>query len=233
MSDFFERARHEFKYSLPLPLAETVKSRLAPLMAPDTHYQGGRYNVRSMYFDDMASSAFYEKDAGVEKRQKIRIRYYDLDPSYIILEKKLKRGNMVRKRSAVIDPVITEAMLKGDYEPLLLSENSFLNELYGELVSERYIPVVGVDYIRTAYVVPNTDVRITVDENILAFGPDGGFFNSDPPSIPSHTGIAVLEIKYGRYLPEFVADAISDLPLQKEAFSKFASCRRLVSYPSL
>ncbi len=233
MSDFFEKARHEFKYSLPLPLAETVKSRLAPLTFPDSHYEGGRYKVRSVYFDDMASSAFYEKDAGVEKRQKIRIRYYDLDPSYIILEKKLKRGNMVRKRFAVIDPSITQAMLKGDYDLLLHSENRFLNELYGELVSEMYTPAVGVDYIRTAYVVPNTDVRITVDENILAFGPDSGFFISDPPSIPSHTGLAVLEIKYGKYLPEFVADALRDLPLQKEAFSKFASCRRLISHPSL
>ena len=233
MSDFFEKARHEFKYSLPLPLAETVKSRLAPLTSPDSHYQGGRYKVRSMYFDDMASSAFYEKDAGVEKRQKVRIRYYDLDPSYMILEKKLKRGSMVRKRAALIDPSIAESMLKGDYEPLLYAENVFLNELYGELVSEGYIPVVGVDYARTAYVVPNTDVRITVDENILAFSPDSGFFDSDPPSVPSHTGLAVLEIKYGRYLPQFVADALYGLPLQKEAFSKFASCRQLITYPSL
>ena len=222
------RARHEFKYALPLPLAETVKSRLAPLLSPDSHYADGRYNVRSVYFDDMVSSAYYEKSAGIEKRQKIRVRYYDLDTDYIILEKKIKNGDLIMKRSCRISEDIAKRMVAGDYEPLLHSSDPFLRELYGELVSERYTPAVGVDYMRTAYVMAGTDIRITVDENVSAFPPYGGFGNSEPPMISAYPQTAVLEVKYGRYFPEFIISALEGIPLRREAFSKFAICRDLM-----
>ena len=107
------RVRHEFKYVLPLPLAETVKSRLSALLSFDSHYADGIYNVRSVYLDDMVSSAYYEKSAGVEKRQKIRVRYYDLDTSYIILEKRIKKGPC-RSRGLF---VITDGCSSGSPEP--------------------------------------------------------------------------------------------------------------------
>ncbi len=222
------RVRHEFKYVLPLPLAETVKSRLSALLSFDSHYADGIYNVRSVYLDDMVSSAYYEKSAGVEKRQKIRVRYYDLDTSYIILEKKIKKGDLIMKRSSVIDEKVALSVVSGNYEPLLFSEDPFLRELYGELVAERYVPAVGVDYMRTAYVMPGTDIRITVDEKVAAFPPSDGFRHFDPPMISASAETAVLEVKYGQYFPTFIISALDGIPLRREAFSKFAICRDLM-----
>ena len=132
------------------------------------------------------------------------------------------------KRSSRIDLQIAKSMVAGNFEPLLFSHDEFLRELYGELVSERYVPAVGVDYKRTAYVMPGTDIRITVDESVAAFPPCDCFGNSEPPMVSAYPGVAVLEVKYGRYFPDFIISALNGIPLRREAFSKFAICRELM-----
>lgn len=48
----------------------------------------GRYLIHSLYFDDYKDTSLYTTDAGLSKRYKWRIRYYDEDLNYLVLEKK-------------------------------------------------------------------------------------------------------------------------------------------------
>ena len=46
----------------------------------------GVYFIRSLYFDDGSDSALREKLDGVSRREKFRIRFYNGDLSFIMLE---------------------------------------------------------------------------------------------------------------------------------------------------
>ena len=52
-----------------------------------------------MYFDTIDDDDFFEKQNGLEVRRKIRLRCYDPDSTYAVLEMKQKQGVSQRKRS--------------------------------------------------------------------------------------------------------------------------------------
>ena len=81
--------RHEYKYLISAADAKLLKLRLKHIMQPDPHTgPSGRYTIRSLYFDDLAHSAFYEKADGICLRSKYRIRIYNYTLKSIKLEKK-------------------------------------------------------------------------------------------------------------------------------------------------
>ena len=68
----------------------------------------------------------WEKMAGIRKREKFRIRYYNDDMSFIRLEKKYKVGNLCSKRSASLTFQQVVRLLEGDAEFLLESGDALL-----------------------------------------------------------------------------------------------------------
>ena len=106
--------RHELKYKISYPDYLAMRSRLRPVMKADPHASaGGRYLVRSIYFDNLNDKALREKIDGVAKREKFRIRYYNDDLSYIVLEKKMKIGSLCLKCSAPITEEECRKILNG------------------------------------------------------------------------------------------------------------------------
>ncbi|MBR5721946.1 MAG: VTC domain-containing protein [Clostridia bacterium] len=91
--------RHELKYIIGPAAAATLKSILPATLRYDPHYKDGRYTISSLYFDDLSFSAYNDKVNGEEDREKFRIRLYNGDDSYIVLEKKSKKNDMVNKYS--------------------------------------------------------------------------------------------------------------------------------------
>ncbi len=82
--------RHEWKY----PISETdhivIRQRVGAVMQPDSHAKDGKYHIRSLYFDTAGDKALREKTDGFNRREKFRIRFYNLDTSVIHLEKKAR-----------------------------------------------------------------------------------------------------------------------------------------------
>ena len=70
------------------------RQRLGVIAQPDPHAQGGRYLVRSLYFDTPEDRALLEKLNGVSRREKFRIRLYNGDPDTLHLEKKYKQAGL-------------------------------------------------------------------------------------------------------------------------------------------
>ena len=97
--------RHEYKYLFSRADAELLRRRLPHVMKPDPHAgASGQYTIRSLYFDDPAFDAFYEKVSGVDNRTKYRIRCYNYSNQVFRLEKKEKKGELTRKTGQFITP---------------------------------------------------------------------------------------------------------------------------------
>ena len=80
--------RHEWKHEINAADVLLLRQRLRAVMGADPHAAGGSYTVRSLYFDNAADKVLLEKVNGIRCREKFRIRYYNGDTSYILLEKK-------------------------------------------------------------------------------------------------------------------------------------------------
>ena len=113
--------RHEVKHVIDRFEAAELRPRLRAVMHSDSHARNGVYFIRSLYFDDGSDSALREKLDGVSRREKFRIRFYNGDLSFIMLEKKCKLGGLCAKEQARLSLEEARAAAEGDLDILALS----------------------------------------------------------------------------------------------------------------
>ena len=220
-----EGLRHECKYLISSADARLLKLRLKHIMEPDPHAgPTGRYTIRSLYFDDPAHSAYYEKMDGICTRSKYRLRIYNYSLKTIKLEKKEKLGNLTRKTAQSVTREQARA-LNRDPRPDFPAEDGLLGELALHMRSRCIRPMVLVDYDRTPFVCADGNTRITLDENLRTRpfctdleAPGGAMI---PVLEPNQV---ILEVKFDDFLPGCLADALKDIPKAPMAISKFALC---------
>lgn len=220
-----QRYRNEWKYLISYPEADLLKRRLTNYLRLDEHTSRGRYKIRSLYFDDLWGSAFEEKMAGIESRQKWRVRVYNLSDDVIKLERKKKRGSYIHKDSASITKDELERVLRFDYAHLLEHESPLCREFYFELTSKLLRPKVMVDYEREPWVGREGDVRITFDYDVRAALGGWDLFDPTLPTLAAlEPGKLVLEVKFTGFLPEGVRRLLTTNGLEFTALSKFTIC---------
>lgn len=219
--------RHEIKYVISKQMAEILKQRLLLIMDVDANSSNldNTYLIRSLYFDDINNTAYYEKIDGVEYRKKYRIRIYNYDDSFIRLECKYKHNNMTSKDQYRIDKNTYENIVKGNLNELEISNNKMFNNFILDLKLKSLKPTVIVDYKRLALTYPISDVRVTFDSCISSGVYNYDLFdkNTNNLSIIDDDNV-VLEVKYNEVLPESIAIILSTIPSVRESFSKFAYC---------
>ena len=237
--------RHELKYKISYPDYLAMRSRLRPVMKADPHAAaGGRYLVRSIYFDNLNDKALREKIDGVAKREKFRIRYYNDDLSYIVLEKKMKIGSLCLKCSAPITEEECRKILSGGRSSatdggrgsLRNGDLSFMKEHPQELVRELYAkmtcqllrPRVLVSYTREPFIYQAGNVRITFDSDIRTSLFHQEFLTKEAAGISAtdEPQDVYLEVKFDAFLPEVVQDLIRVKGIRQHAFSKYSASRR-------
>ena len=141
--------RHELKYPISFSDYLAVRQRLRPVMTPDEHVQGnGRYLIRSIYFDNTEDKVLREKINGVQKREKFRIRYYNDDLSFIMLEKKAKYNSLCTKTDARLSERRYRALLNGKTGWMMTHPSGLVRELYCKMNTQQLRPRVMVSYIR-------------------------------------------------------------------------------------
>ncbi len=211
------------------------------IIGRDTHAPDGTYLIRSVYFDDMYDTCLRENEAGVDNREKFRIRTYNNDTDVIRLELKLKKNGFTRKRQTLVSYDEADSLIKRDCDELLQKygwldegryamEDSFLRKkLYSQMMTRRLQPVNIVEYERTAYVDKTGNVRITFDRNIGGTHDYNTFWDNILPAVPAlPAGQHVLEVKYDEVLPDVYRRIISECDLNRTAFSKYCYQRRSV-----
>ena len=225
-----EGYRHELKYLISDADAELLAIRLGAAMAPDPYAAktGGGYHIRSLYFDDPYDSAVEQKVAGVEYRDKWRIRIYNFSDRVIKLERKHKNGQFIKKDSLSLTRNQAQALIAGEFTFLLYLQNPFAREAYAALRTEGLRPKVIVDYYRQPFVFPLEDVRITIDSNIRTGYFSTELFNPKTITYPATEmmGQCIMEVKFNGFLDPYIA-ALVQLPASlNTAASKYLFCRQ-------
>lgn len=219
--------RFEKKYYVSKAGYNTLKTRLSNVLRLDSHASpvDGMYKIRSLYFDNYKSSALLDKISGVNLREKLRIRFYDMDDSFIRLEAKQKNGEMIRKLTAPLNREQVERIIEGDIRFLYDSEHDLLKRFYLKCRTELLKPAVIVDYDREAYIY--NDVRITFDHDLHTCNYNYNMFDSNTPSIPVlPPDRVILEVKFNERLPDFLKEVLRPITTCISAISKYELCRQ-------
>lgn len=220
--------RHELKYEISYHEYINLKLRIQPIMKHDVHTDGsGTYSIRSLYFDNCYDKALKEKLDGIKNRDKFRLRCYNNDFSFILLEKKSKRNSLCLKKSCVLTREQCEKILDGDIGFMSNSQNEVLADFYAAMSGQLMRPKTIVVYKREPYVFEAGNVRITFDSEIKTGLYATDFFDGDLPLIPvGSNGKMILEIKYDEFLPDVIRHAIQSGVPRVQAFSKYAAARQ-------
>ena len=217
--------RHEWKHEITPADLLVLRRRLGLTARPDSHGSGGKYLVRSLYFDTPSDRALREKIDGVDRREKFRIRCYDLDPSVIHLEKKSKLGGLCHKEAVPLSAEEVKDLLAGEYGWMTASGRDLVWELHSKMSRQLLAPRTIVDYTREAFVYGPGDVRITLDYHIRTGLGATDLLSPDCATIPVPGEPVILEVKWGAFLPDAVRDAVQLPSRRAGAFSKYAACR--------
>ena len=220
--------RYEKKFLITNMQMEILRNTLSAALYLDSNIKNpdGSYFIRSLYFDDYKNTSYYQVLDGLSKREKYRIRYYDLDPSYITLEKKSKQNNLGKKDK---DKLTKEMVLKFINNEEIESNRPVVTELQGKIKTALYKPAVIIDYERRAFTHPVNDVRITLDYNISCSYEFSKFFDKNINSIPLlEKNTAILEVKYNDFLPDFIKNVINMKNLEITSFSKYSTGRDML-----
>lgn len=217
-----QKFRHEYKHSITPADMVTLRMRLSAVMQHDSFTVGGKYFIRSLYFDNIFDKALLEKLNGVNQREKFRIRYYNGDTSFIRLEKKAKFGGLSSKLSVPLTYGQADLLARGI--PVRDSKNELINELAFKMDTQLLKPKTIVDYTREAFVYPAGNVRVTLDCNIRTGMDSAELLDPNCVTVPTGEDI-ILEVKWDEYLPSAIEQAVQLGSRQTSSFSKYAACR--------
>lgn len=217
--------RHELKHDISMSDMIAIRQRLRAVAKTDTHAVDGKYLIRSLYFDTPEDKALIEKQSGVSRRQKFRIRYYNGDTSFIHLEKKSKTAGLGTKVSALISKEQAKQILDGDIDWMKEASEDVIREFYARIRSERLEPKAIVDYTREPFIYGPGNVRVTLDYDIRTGLYNTDFLDTECITVPAVQGICILEVKWDNFLPGIIRDAVQLPYARTEAFSKYEACR--------
>ena len=157
--------RHELKFYISRSEYEYARRVVANVMPRDKNQKEEYgYLIRSLYLDDMTEAAVIEKLAGIDKRNKYRLRIYEFGQDWVKFERKKKLDDYIEKDTGVISRADALKVIEGDREVLLKYDNPMLNSIYFDLIQKHFRPVVVIDYYRDAYMMDfnNEDLMKTM-----------------------------------------------------------------------
>jgi len=222
--------RFEYKYYITKQDKILLKNRIEMLLNIDKNAQKTNgYFIRSIYFDDYKDTSLNQVINGISKREKFRIRFYNLDKSYIMLEKKEKINNMTNKKSCRITEEQLIDILEKKNLVIEKTNNSLLNEFYFKLLFEGYKPACIIDYDRIPYVYSAGNVRITLDYNMAVSYDFENVFSEDLIKVPFiEENRALLEVKFNDFIPDYVRWLLQLNKLERISYSKYAIGRTML-----
>ena len=221
--------RHEIKYRINIGTYHILRQRFKAVMEADKHAEKGRYRITSLYFDDIYGTAFFDKENGILNRKKYRIRTYNFDKSFIRLEEKIKDNDVGYKKSAILTYDEYKRLISGDFA--FLSEERFSDtsgeDFFVSASAAGLKPSVIVDYIREPYICEAGNVRLTFDMKISSGNKNKDMFDEKLILSPVFSdGTVILEVKYDDFIPLYIEQLLTGLPIMQESVSKYIYCRR-------
>ena len=166
---------------------------------------------------------------GISEREKYRIRFYNLDDSYICLEKKQKVNNMTNKQSCRITKEQLLDILKGENLVIKKENHKLLNEFYLKILTKNYKPACIIDYDRVPYTYVAGNVRLTLDYNMSVSYDFKDVFSDKLNKIPFvENNMALLEVKFNDFIPDYIRWSLQLNNLNRISYSKYALGRLML-----
>ena len=231
--------RYEHKYRVPERLLDRLRRTIEPFVGLDVHAssQAHRYIVRNIYFDDATFRNYFDKNDGIERRAKPRIRGYDTHQpgGLVFLEVKRRHGNVGSKDRAVLRfEDLAELLATGDVDRLVATPSwlpgsqdaarKFLFHVHRDALR----PVLLECYEREPYVgLLEPSLRVTLDRHVRSAPfPRLEDLFSEPFMRDSFKGSFVLEVKHDAEFgfPQWLRPFIAEHGLMREALSKYWTC---------
>ncbi len=223
MSD--KKFRNENKYLISYMDYLTIHPVIAAYLNRDPHctQEGGIYQITSLYFDSPDNMMVKDKDLGIDRRAKMRIRMYCNDPNTMFMEKKIKNNNFISKLRTNISVDEYKRIISGDYS--FRGYNAELDALLIYCKNCNLKPAVVVEYDKEVFIHDASNLRITFDMNAHSWLNTLDILAENPIKMPIYeNNNMIFEIKYNYYLPSFVRSLVTPLETKRIAFSKFERC---------
>ncbi len=219
--------REEKKFLLSVDEFIALSHKVGQVMISDPHNGTHGYIIRSLYFDTAYDGDYFEKLDGVELRRKIRLRCYDPNSDFAMLEMKQKQGPNQMKRSLRVSRADAIELTKGNYSPLLKYSEPFAAECYGLMHCRCYRPKTIVEYNRKAFIAKENKIRITFDNNIVST--ESSFDLFDPhlnmnPVLDKYD--VVLEVKFNGFLLGYIRQLVNPANRSELSVSKYVLARQ-------
>jgi hypothetical protein len=216
--------RYELKYILTPEQEVRLKAAIADRMHPDMF---GLTSIASLYYD---TPDYRLIRASVEKplfKEKLRLRSYGLatESSPVFLELKRKSLGVVYKRRVRTTVNGAARFLRGEIDrpddSQISRELAAFRNYYGSLR-----PSCMIIYDRTAYVEPDGELRLTIDENPRYRTWDLDLTRPTDGTLLLEEGCSILELKVQSALPLWLSHALCEAQICKTSFSKYGEAYR-------
>jgi hypothetical protein len=224
--------RFEWKFVVPFYLRGPLVRDLQVLMVPDANAGAdGAYGVQSLYLDSMDRVCFSDKADGVPRRQKLRIRTYDVagvPASKVKFEIKYRDGERIRKDTALVNgrdyrhvwlPRLRAfAGLAAAFEASAVLGTFFRLSRLGGLR-----PCTVVRFRRWAFRPKGREqYRVTIDDTLTGWRSDDVLAAHAGGGPPASRGDFLLELKTPGRIPYSMEQILRKYRLRRTAFSKYA-----------
>ena len=219
--------REEKKFLIGINEFISTSGRLEKVLLKDEHNGTHGYAIRSLYFDTPFDSDFFEKQAGIELRRKVRLRIYDTNSDFAMLEMKQKQGARQFKRSLRVTREDAVSLIDGNYSPLLKYSDPFACEMFAFMSERGYRPVTVVQYNRKAFIAKENKIRVTFDNQIVATESNFDIFSDklimNPVLDPFDV---ILEVKFNGFLLGYIKDMLRCIDKSELSVSKYVLARQ-------
>lgn len=213
--------RNELKYRITDNDFYLLILNLKNIINKDSNCKEDFYTISSVYFDNYKKTSYNQVKNGISERWKYRIRFYNHDDSYIMLEKKHKINGLTNKNSVRISREMLDNILRGNVK-IEKNNNKLLNEFIIKMKTELLKPIICIEYDRIPYVYKLGTVRITLDYNIRYTNNYSDLFNKNKKVY--YLKDKILEVKYNELIPDFIRYRLELNHLEQISFSKFNNC---------
>ncbi len=235
MTDNVQHQRLELKYIIREQTALRVRDFVSSYLELDSFAAGQSdfsYPIYSLYLDSDPMVFYWHSINGNKNRYKLRLRYYDENPSSpIFFEIKRRMNDAILKQRGAVKRHAVDALLAGQpptLDQLFSTEPEQLKavEQFCRLVQFHFAkPKAHVVYRREAWISPHDNsVRVTLDRQVC-LAPE----STAALRITAHHPLpvfaaddVVLELKFTGRFPDWFADLVRYFNLRQCSAAKYA-----------
>lgn len=213
--------RKEIKYVIDYSEYKQIQQILEICMKKDINAnEKGTYKIKTIYFDNYLQEIQKNKKDDINSVDKYRIRMYDNKETSIYLEKKTNENGYTKKIKEQINKNDVINILEGRYSEILEEKPTLKTKMYLNIILKRLRPVLLIEYERMAFVDDLSGIRTTIDKEIKSTIDCNSFFkNIEGTSNNKY----ILEVKYNKYLPDYIKNIVINIKRKRRGKSKFIS----------